>query len=240
MLRPLVHAEKGMKKLQAIEFTNRLYGSKGRTYQGLLHFFLPALFALLIAAIPVRADTLSIVALGDSLTAGYGLDSGESFPDQLQAALKADGIDAEIVNAGVSGDTASGGLTRVDWSVPDGTDGVILELGANDALRGVDPAETEAALSGILEKLKARNIPVLITGMRAPPNMGEDYAGRFDAIYPRLAEKFGAALYPFFLDGVAAIPELNLPDGIHPTKKGVAEIVTRMMPSVQTFIEVIR
>lgn len=177
-----------------------------------------------------------IVALGDSLTAGYGLPGDAAFPVQLEKALKAKGLNWRIDNAGVSGDTMSGGRDRIDWSVPDGTRGVILELGANDALRGLDPAVTRAALEDILKKLKARKIPVLLAGMKAPPNMGADYAAKFDAIYPELAEKYGATLYPFFLDGVAADAKLNLPDGIHPTAEGVRVIVGRMLPVVEKFI----
>jgi len=176
------------------------------------------------------------VALGDSLTAGYGLPVADAFPTKLQAALKARGIDATVTNAGVSGDTASGGLERVDWSVPDGTDAVILELGANDALRGLDPKLTEKALDAILGKLDARHIPVLLAGMKAPPNMGADYAKAFDAIYGRLAAKHPVIVYPFFLDGVAGDRALNQGDGMHPTAAGVDIIVKRMMPSVEQLI----
>ncbi|MCC2113102.1 MAG: arylesterase, partial [Hyphomicrobiales bacterium] len=163
--------------------------------------------AIVIAALvagPATAEPLKIVALGDSLTAGYGLPPGEAFPDRLEAALKADGHEIEIVNAGVSGDTASGGLARLDWSLPSDAGAVILELGANDALRGVPPSATEKALRAILEKLKERGVPVLLAGMLAPPNMGAEYGARFDAIFPRLADEYGVLYYPFFLDGVAA------------------------------------
>jgi acyl-CoA thioesterase I len=186
---------------------------------------------------PAAARTLKLVALGDSLTAGYGLGPGEAFPDVLQKALRQKGLDVEIANAGVSGDTAGAGAERLDWSVPDGTDGVIVELGANDALRGIDPAQTRAALDRILTRLGERKIPVLLAGMLAPRNLGPDYAAAFDGMYPQLADKHGALLYPFFLDGVAGDKSLNLPDGIHPTKAGIARIVERMLPTVETFIE---
>ena len=160
----------------------------------------------------------------------------EAFPTRLQAALKAKGIDATIANAGVSGDTASGGLERLSWSVPDGTDAVIVELGANDALRGLDPKLTEKALDAILVKLAARHIPVLLAGMKAPPNMGADYAKRFDGIYPALAAKHPVIVYPFFLDGVAGDRALNQGDGMHPTAAGVDIIVQRILPSVEELI----
>ncbi|WP_244538282.1 arylesterase [Methylobacterium sp. ap11] len=183
---------------------------------------------------------LALVALGDSLTAGLGLPADAAFPAQLEAALKARGHAVTIANAGVSGDTATGGLDRVAWSVPDGTDGVILELGANDMLRGTDPAVTEKALDTIVAGLKARGIPVLLAGMRAAPNLGPDYVKRFDAIYPRLAARYGLVLYPFFLDGIAGDRSLNLPDGLHPTKAGVARIVSGILPSVEEFLTRLR
>jgi acyl-CoA thioesterase-1 len=179
---------------------------------------------------------LKIVALGDSLTAGLGLPANEAFPARLQEALAARGVVADIANAGVSGETASGGVARLDWSVPDGTDAVILELGANDALRGIDPKVTRAALESMLARLQARHIPVLLCGMLAPRNMGPEYAGAFDAIYPDLAEKYGAILYPFFLDGVATDPKLNQRDGLHPTAAGVDRIVAKILPDVQRLI----
>ncbi|MGL4811499.1 MAG: arylesterase [Beijerinckiaceae bacterium] len=178
-----------------------------------------------------------IVALGDSLTAGYGLPGDAAFPVVLEKALKAKGRAVQIINAGVSGDTMSAGRDRLEWSVPDNTRAVILELGANDALRGIDPAVTRAALEDMLQKLKSRNIAVLLAGMRAPPNMGADYAAKFDSIFPELAAKYGATLYPFFLDGVAANAKLNLPDGIHPTAEGVRVIVERILPTVERFLD---
>ena len=180
---------------------------------------------------PVR-----IVALGDSLTAGLGLPAQNAFPAKLQAALKAKGIAANVVNAGVSGDTASAGLERLDWSVPDGADGVIVELGANDALRGLDPRLTQKALAAILDKLAARHIPVLLAGMKAPRNLGSDYTARFDAIYPALASTHPVVFYPFFLEGVATDPHLNQGDGLHPNAAGVDVIVARILPQVEELI----
>jgi acyl-CoA thioesterase-1 len=179
---------------------------------------------------------LNIVAFGDSLTAGYGLAANEAFPAQLQRALEAKGVVATIMNAGVSGDTTTGGLSRLDWSVPDGTDAVILELGANDALRGFDPAVTRKALETMLHRFHERKIPVLLCGMLAPPNLGAEYGRAFNAIYPDLAAETGAILYPFFLTGVATDPKLNQRDGLHPTAAGIAVIVTRIMPQVEELI----
>jgi acyl-CoA thioesterase I len=192
--------------------------------------------ALIPSVAPASARTLQIVALGDSLTAGLGLPAGESFADVLQKALRAKGYDVDVANAGVSGDTAADGLARLNWATPEGTDAAIVELGANDMLRGLDPAAAETSLGEILARLQARHVPTLIAGMRAAPNLGEDYQRRFDAIYPDLAEKYGAALYPFFLDGVAADPKLNQKDGIHPTKEGIEMIVAKMLPAVEALI----
>jgi acyl-CoA thioesterase I len=182
------------------------------------------------------AKPIRIVVLGDSLSAGLGLSASAAFPERLQKSLKSKGIAVDIVNAGVSGDTSSGGRDRLDWSVPDGTQAVILELGANDALRGTDPAVTRSALSDILTRLKARGIAVLLCGMVAPPNYGSDYSARFNAIYPDLAKSFGVALYPFFLEGVAADARLNQADGMHPTAEGVDVIVKNILPTVQAFL----
>lgn len=193
--------------------------------------------ACLLALAPSRAaEPVKIVALGDSLTAGFGLPGAEAFPAKLQAALNAKGIAATVANAGVSGDTASGGLERLDWSVPADAGAVIVELGANDALRGLDPKLTEKALDAILTKLAARHLPVLLAGMKAPPNMGADYAKAFDAIYPALAAKHAVIFYPFFLDGVAADAKLNQGDGMHPNAAGVDIIVARILPSVEALI----
>lgn len=177
-----------------------------------------------------------IVVLGDSLSAGYGLAPGKAFPDQLQQALSKNGVDVEVIGAGVSGDTTSGGLSRLDWSVPKDTSAVILELGANDALRGLPPEKAKANLDEIVRRLKLRNVDVLLTGMLAPPNMGKAYGDKFNMIYPDLAKKYSVPLYPFFLDGVAAQADLTLPDGIHPTAEGIGIIVKRILPTVKTLI----
>ena len=195
------------------------------------------------AALVVRVPTVTaadapvrIVALGDSLTAGFGLPREAAFPARLEAALKARGLAIEVTNAGVSGDTASGGLARLDWSVPEGTHAVILELGANDALRGLDPAVTRSALDAILRRLGERHIAVLLTGMRAPPNMGADYVRAFDGIFPTLAAAHGVVFDPFFLEGVAADRALNQPDGLHPTARGVEAIVRRILPKAEELV----
>jgi acyl-CoA thioesterase I len=187
---------------------------------------------------PAGADTgpIRLVALGDSLSAGYMLAPGDAFPVKLEAALKSRGHDVVVENAGVSGDTTSGGLARLDWSVPAETDGVILELGANDALRGLDLAVTRSALEEIAQRLDERGVAVLVAGMMAPPNLGEPYVGDFNALYPALAQRYGFLLYPFFLDGIAADPSLNLDDGMHPNPQGVDVIVERILPYVEELI----
>jgi acyl-CoA thioesterase-1 len=182
------------------------------------------------------AKPIKVVVLGDSLSAGLGLPAAAAFPSRLQKSLATKGIAVDMINAGVSGDTSSGGRDRLDWSVPEGTTAVILELGANDALRGTDPAVTRSAISDILTRLKARGISVLLCGMMAPPNYGSDYAARFNAIYPDLAKSFGVPLYPFFLEGVAADAKLNQADGIHPTAEGVDVIVKNILPTVEAFL----
>lgn len=184
-----------------------------------------------------NAAPLKLAVLGDSLTAGYGLPASAAFPVRLQQALKEKGIAAEIVNAGVSGDTASGGRDRLDWSIPQGTQAVIVELGANDMLRGIEPKVTRAALDQIIQRLKARGIDVLLCGMYAAPNLGEPYGKAFNSIYPDLATKYGVALYPFFLDGVADNAALKQADGLHPTAAGVDAIVQRILPAVETFVK---
>ena len=198
------------------------------------------LMVALTAAGPVFAQPVKMVVLGDSLSAGLGLSGPAAFPARLQKALKDKGIEVDMINAGVSGDTASGGRDRLDWSVPEGTEAVIVELGANDALRGTDPAVTRAALTDIVSRLRARRIAVMLCGMLAPPNYGQDYAARFNTIYPDLAKKFDVPLYPFFLAGVAADPKLNQADGIHPTAEGVDIIVANILPTVQAFLGTIR
>ena len=195
---------------------------------------------LLGTAMAQQDRPLRLVALGDSLTAGYGLPAEAAFPAVLERALKQRGHNVEVANAGVSGDTTSGGLQRLEWSVPDGTDGVILELGANDMLRGLDPKVTRQALETIIQRLKARGIPVMLAGMYATRNLGPDYVARFDAIYRDLAGTYGLVLYPFFLEGVAGQKGLNLPDGLHPTAQGVEQIVRGILPSVEAFVAQIR
>ena len=195
-----------------------------------------ASLAILATAAAAKAEPYRIVGFGDSLMAGYGLDAGQSFPEKLEKALREKGHDVVIDRAGVSGDTTSGGLSRLDWSVPDGTKLVILELGANDMLRGIGPDITEKNLDAMISRLKARNIAVLLAGMRAAPNLGPDYQAAFDAIYPRLAEKHGVAFYPFFLDGVAADRAFLLEDGMHPNAAGIDRMVEKMLPLVEKLI----
>lgn len=186
------------------------------------------------------AKTLQIVAFGDSLMAGYQLPAEDAFPAKLEAALKAKGYDVAITNASVSGDTTADGLARADWSIPDGTDGVIVELGANDALRGLSPEETRKNLEAILGRLKDRRIPVLIAGMQAPPNLGAEYATRFNAIYPDLAKEYGAPLYPLFVKAYALSPELKLDDGMHPNAKGVDAAVADFLPVAKDFVKALQ
>jgi len=189
---------------------------------------------LLLAVTASAADPFRIVGFGDSLMAGYQLEAGQSFPEKLEAALKANSHDVVIANAGVSGDTTAGGLSRLDWSVPDETDLVILELGANDMLRGIPPELTEKNLVSMIERLRERDIDVLLVGMLAAPNLGRDYGEAFEAIYPRLAETYELPLYPFFLDGVAAERSLLLGDGMHPNAEGVDRMVERFLPLMET------
>jgi acyl-CoA thioesterase-1 len=178
------------------------------------------------------AETIEIVAFGDSLSAGYGVGPGEAFPEQLQVALRSAGYNVAVANAGVSGDTTTGGLARLEWSVPPSADLVIVELGANDALRGVSPQIAADNLDRILATLAERDQAVILAGMLAPPNMGDDYGTAFEAIYPRLAEEYDVPLYPFFLDGVAGDRSLNLEDAMHPNREGIAVIVERMLPTI--------
>lgn len=203
--------------------------------------FASAVLALMLAATPLAGafakKEITIVALGDSLTAGYLLGPDEGFPEQLERALKEAGHEnVKVVNAGVSGDTSSGGLARLDWAVGPEADAVIVELGANDALRGIDPGLARKNLTEIVTRLKERGLPILLAGMLAPPNLGSDYGAEFNPIYPELAETEELIFYPFFLDGVAGDRRLNLRDGIHPTAEGIAIIVTRILPKVEELI----
>jgi acyl-CoA thioesterase I len=194
------------------------------------------LLGVMVQVASAEAAPVKILALGDSLTAGFGLPPGQGFVPQLQKALKDSGIDAEVQDGGVSGDTTAGGLARLDWALAENPKVVVVELGANDALRGLDPAQARSNLSAILAKLTAQHRGVLLAGMLAPPNLGSDYGAAFNAIYPDLARQYGVVLYPFFLDGVAANPALNQPDGLHPTAEGVAIIVKRLLPSLRQVI----
>ena len=192
--------------------------------------------ALALCASGLRADAdsdpLRLLVLGDSLTSGYGLPSRASLPARLQVSLEALGFDVSVINAGVSGDTSAGGLARLEWALSDNPHAVIVALGANDALRALDPALTRENLDRLVGALGERDLPVLVAGMLAPRNLGADYAERFDAIYPQLAARHDALLYPFLLDGVAGVAALNQEDGLHPNAAGVEEIVNRILPSV--------
>ncbi len=213
------------------------YGTAAATLQGVLRCVMLA--ALVLSAAPARAaggQPLKIVALGDSLTAGYQLPADAAFPVVLEKALRADGFDVTVANAGVSGDTAQDGLARLDWSVPEGTDGVILELGANDMLRGLDPAATRKTLQTIIDGLRGRKIRVFLAGMLATPSLGEDYVARFESLYPDLAKANGLPLYPFFLQGVMNDRALRLADGMHPSAAGVAVMVKAILPPIEAWL----
>ena len=196
-----------------------------------------AFAAVLASASHACARALRLVALGDSLTAGFGLAPGKAFPDRLEAALRAKGWDVKVINAGVSGDTSADGLARYDWAVPADADALIVELGANDMLRGMKPETTKAALAAILDKARAVHLPTLLAAMRPAPNLGPEYGRRFSAIYLALAKTYDVPLYPFFLDGVAGDPKLNQPDGMHPKAEGVEVIVQKILPSVEVLLE---
>lgn len=203
------------------------------------HFIVICAASIFAFGANAQDKTLQLVGLGDSLMAGYQLPPTDSFTAKLEEALKAKGVNVAITNAGVSGDTSAGGLARAEWSVPDGTDGVILELGANDALRGISPDETKKNLDAIIAGFQKRNIPVLLAGIMAPPNMGDDYAARFNPIYKRLADKYDVKLYPFFLEGVVLDASLKLEDGMHPNSAGVDVMVKNALPVVEDFIKTI-
>jgi acyl-CoA thioesterase-1 len=196
-----------------------------------------AVCLLILAALPAGADTINILAFGDSLTAGFGVAPDDAFPVKLEAALKAKGHDVRIINGGVSGDTSTAGRDRLDWVLTPEVKAVIVELGANDALRGIKPSDTQKALSDVLTTLNARRLPVLLAGMKAPRNLGPDYVEAFDVIYPKLAQDYGVLFYPFFLDGVATNPSLNQGDGIHPNAHGVDVIVARILPKAEELLE---
>ncbi|HXP31840.1 MAG TPA: arylesterase [Stellaceae bacterium] len=204
-------------------------------WRALVNCAAAALLALGLAA-AAEARPVRVLAFGDSLTSGYGLPPEETFPARLEARLRADGVAAQIINAGVSGDTTAGALARLDWSLGDKPDYVLVELGANDALRGLDPQQAYANLDRILARLKAAQVKVMLLGMQAPANWGRDYDRSFDAIYPKLAAKWQVPLYPFFLDGVALDPKLTQGDGLHPNAKGVDIIVERLAPAVERWL----
>jgi len=212
------------------------FPKRSASYGHWLRYVQLAAAVLGLGLAPAQARTLKLVALGDSLTAGYGLAPGDAFPEVLQRALKAKGWDVEVANAGVSGETAEDGLARFDWSVPASSDALIVELGANDMLRGLPPEGARAALDEILTRAQAAHVATLLAGMRAAPNFGLDYQRKFDAIYPDLAKAHGVDLYPFFLEGVAADPRLNQKDGLHPTRAGVDVIVAAMLPAVEKLL----
>ena len=212
----------------------------GSPSYGHLRLLVQALaFAAALALIPhaVAARTLRLVALGDSLTAGFGLPPGEAFPNRLEAALRAKGWDVKVINAGVSGDTAAGALARYDWSVPKDADALIIELGGNDMLRGMKPEATKKTLAAILDKAGAAHLPVLLAGMQAAPNLGGEYAAQFSPIYSALAKQYDVSLYSFFLDGVAGDPKLDQADGLHPNAQGVEIIVQKILPSVEALLK---
>lgn len=204
---------------------------------GLTLWFICAAMALIATPINVaKANEIKLLVLGDSLSAGYGLPTGEGFTDQLETALRQEGLDVKVLNGGVSGDTTAGGLARLEWMLSDKPDAFIVELGANDGLRGLNPNDTRANLDSILRKLKRNNIPTLLAGMLAPPNMGGEYGDDFNGIYSALADQHAVTFYPFFLEGVAGNPELNQEDTIHPNAEGVAEIIRRILPSVKELL----
>ncbi len=217
------------------------YGSRVRSVNGVA--VLALVFCLMMGAmggVGAAAGTgggKRILVLGDSLTSGYGLRSGEAFPARLKAALHAQGLRVDVINGGVSGDTTRGGLSRLDWALATGPDAVIVELGANDGLRGTSPGQTYANLARLLGRLKARNIPVLLTGMMAPPNLGREYGAEFNAVFPRLAARFQVPFYRFFLEGVATDPDLNQRDGVHPNARGVEVIVRGILPLVTDLVK---
>jgi acyl-CoA thioesterase-1 len=206
------------------------------TFKALANAFI-ALGLMFYATARAEAQSVTLVGFGDSLMAGYELAPDEAFPARLEKLLRDKGHDVAIANAGVSGDTTADGLARLDWSIPDGTKGVILELGANDALRGLSPAESRSNLDAILKRLKERKIPVLLVGILAPPNMGADYEAQFNPIYTALASQHGVPLYPFFLDGVAMQPALQLKDGMHPNGDGTSVMAEKILPAAETFLK---
>ena len=228
--------------------TLRRYGGLAKRFNAIVVLWAAIFFGVASPSAPLLAQSgasasagpIRLLVLGDSLAAGYGLAANEAFPAQLERALRAKGHNINVINAGVSGDTSAGGRARLDWSLADNPHAVIVELGANDGLRGLEPTSTADNLAAILKALKDRGKPTLLTGMYAPPNLGAAYGKEFNGLYARIATEHGAALYPFFLDGVAAEASLNQADGIHPNAKGVAVIVERILPAVEQLIGAIK
>ena len=218
-------------------FAHRMPPAYGAFARSVLALVSTAWLVMAGLSSPAMAKPIRLIAYGDSLMAGLGLPEADAFAAKLQAALKAQGRDVEVVNAGVSGDTSADGLARLDWTLGDGADAVILELGANDMLRGLDPAMTEDNLAKTLAALQARHVKVLLAGMRASPTLGQDYDDTFAAIYPALAKRYGVPLYPFFLDGIIGERRLHLPDQLHPTAAGVDAIVQRILPAVDKLLD---
>ncbi len=230
-----------------MQATLRRYGGWAKRFNALAvllllagAFFVSAPASLNAQAVPPAEGAIRLLVLGDSLSAGYGLPANDAFPAQLERALHAKGHNVNVINAGVSGDTSAGGRARLDWSLADNPQAAIVELGANDGLRGIEPKSTAENLDAILAGLKAKAVPTLLAGMLAPPNLGAAYGKEFNAIYPSLAKTHGVALYPFFLDGVAAEKGLNQADGMHPNAKGVAVIVERILPAVEKLLAAVK
>ncbi len=226
---------------QSLEGPSLQYGYSGSisqfpTFTKLMAVLILAYSLMVPAGGPKAAGSIQMVVLGDSLSAGYLLPQEAAFPVVLEKALRAEGLQVEVANAGVSGDTSRGGLERLDWAIPEGTQAVLVELGANDMLRGIDPSRTQEALDTIIARLKGRGIRVMLAGMLASPSLGKDYGDRFNAIYPTLAKKYDVPLYPFFLNGVAGERSLNLDDGMHPNRRGVETIVASILPAVKYFL----
>lgn len=211
-------------------------GGRRRWRWALSAYGLVALLVNLVATMPVAAEPIRLLAFGDSLTAGYGLAAEDSFPNRLEKALRQRGYDVDVINAGVSGDTSAGGVARLDWVLSDRPQAAVVEFGANDGLRGLDPEQTYRNLEAIVTRLRGEGVRVLVAGMRAPPNLGREYQAAFDAVHDRLRSRHDILFYPFFLEGVAAVPALNQPDGIHPNARGVRIIVDSILPMVEALL----
>lgn len=238
MINPNLSGARSATVVAPLDAKRRLaYGVPFRLFNGFAVLLAATILLLFGPAAHANESEKVILALGDSLTAGYGLSKQDSFPTQLETALSENGHKVRVINAGVSGDTSAGGLSRLDWLLSEKPDLLLLELGANDGLRALAPTETKTNLAKIIKKAKAANIPVLLAGMLAPPNMGRDYGADFNAIYPELAKQYDVVFYPFFLEGVAGDPTLNQGDGMHPTAEGVSIIVDRLLPYVERALQ---